>query len=101
MGGKASLLLVLAFSALFGIMGTQILRTANEATDSYVHYYKKTKAHDLAVSGANMAVNEIFINKSWTTGYNNLAMDYGIINVWVDLSVIIIEKYILLVISMV
>ncbi len=84
MGGKASLLLVLAFSALFGIMGTQILRTANEATDSYVNYYKKTKAHDLAVSGANMAVNEIFINKSWTTGYNNLAVDYGLINVWID-----------------
>ena len=72
MGGKAALLLVLAFSALFGIMGTQMLRTSNQATDSYVHYYKKTKAHDLAVSGANMAVNEIFMNKSWKAGYSTI-----------------------------
>ena len=84
MGGKVSLLLVLAFSALFGIMGTQMLRTSNEATDAYVDYYKKTKAHDLAVSGANMAANEIFINKLWMAGYNNLNIDYGSINVSVD-----------------
>ncbi len=84
MGGKVSLLLVLGFSALFGIMGTQMLRTSNEATDAYVDYYKKTKAHDLAVSGANMAANEIFINKSWVAGYNDLNVDYGYINVAVD-----------------
>jgi len=81
MGGKVSLLLVLAFSALFGIMGTQMLRTSNEATDAYVDYYNKTKAHDLAVSGANMAANEIFINKSWMIGYKDLPVDHGVINV--------------------
>lgn len=84
MSGKASLILVLAFSILFGIMGTNMIRTSNEATDSYINYYTKTKAHDLAVSGANMAANAIFINKFWMTGYNNLNIDYGFLNVSVD-----------------
>jgi hypothetical protein len=84
MTGKTSLILVLAFSILFGIMGANMIRTSNEATDSYIEYYSKTKAHDLAVSGANMAANAIFINKYWMAGYNNLNIDYGLLNVSVD-----------------
>ena len=84
MAGKASLLLVLGFSILFGIMGAGMLSTSNEATDSYIEYYAKTKAHDLAVSGANMAANQIFINKFWMDGYNDLQIDYGFVKVSVD-----------------
>jgi hypothetical protein len=84
MGGKASLLLVLAFGTLFGIIGTQILRTTNEATDAYVDYFKKTKAHDLAVSGANMAANETYMNPWWKSGYSNLSIEGGTVDVSVD-----------------
>ena len=84
MGGKASLLLVVAFSVLFGIMGTQMLRTSNEATDSYVDYFKKTKAHDLAVSGANIAANETYFSAFWKKGYSNLEVDGGTVDISVD-----------------
>lgn len=84
MGGRVSLLLVLAFSALFGLIGAQMLRTTNEATDVYVDYFKKTKAHDLAVSGANIACNEIYLNTFWKNGYSNLSIDGGNVNVSVD-----------------
>ena len=84
MGGRVSLLLVLAFSALFGLIGAQMLRTTNEATDAYVDYFKKTKAHDLAVSGANIACNEIYLNTFWKNGYSNLSIDGGNVNVSVD-----------------
>ena len=68
MGGKASLLLVLGFSSIFAIMGVEMLKSSNEATDNYVKYFERTEAHNLAVSGANMAANEIFINKFWMAG---------------------------------
>ncbi len=84
MGGKVSLILVLGFSSLFAIMGTEMLKTSNEATDNYVNYFKQTEAHNLAVSGANMAANEIFINKFWMTGYSNLKLDKGSLDVTVD-----------------
>ena len=84
MGGKASLILVLAFSALFGILGTQMLSTSNEATDAYVDYYYKTKAHDLAVSGANIASSETYFNAFWKQGYSNLNIEGGTVNIAVD-----------------
>jgi len=70
MGGKASLLLVIAFGVLFGIVGSNMLRTSNEATDNLVDYYKKSKAHNIATSALNMAANKVFINHTWNTGIN-------------------------------
>jgi len=70
MGGKASLLLVIAFGVLFGIVGSNMLRTSNEATDNLVDYYKKAKAHNIATSALNMAANKVFINHTWNTGIN-------------------------------
>jgi hypothetical protein len=84
MGGKASLLLVLGFSSIFAIMGVEMLKSSNEATDNYVKYFEQTEAHNLAVSGANMAANEIFINKFWMAGYSNLKIDEGSLDVTVD-----------------
>jgi len=84
MGGKAALLLVLGFSSLFAIMGTEMLKSANDSTDNYVNYFEQTKAHNIAVSGANMAANEIFITKYWTAGYSGLQFDNGSLSVTVD-----------------
>lgn len=84
MGGKASLLLVIAFGVLFGIVGSNMLRTSNEATDNFVDYYKKTKAHNIATSALNMAANKIFINQSWNTGFSNLPIAGGVADVSVQ-----------------
>ena len=84
MGGKVSLILVLGFSTIFALVGKDMLQFSNSATDNYVAYYNKTRAHNIAVSGANMAVNEIFINKTWKVGYSSLNLDYGTLDVSVD-----------------
>ena len=81
MGGKASLILVLAFSVLFGMLGTQMLKSSNDATDSYVNYYIQTKAHSIASSAANIAANKLFKNKDWSAGYSNLEVDDGKVDV--------------------
>ena len=84
MGGRASLILVLAFSILFGLLGSQMLRTSNEATDSYINYYIKTKSHAIATSVANISANKLFKNKSWSAGYNDLQIDDGLADVTVQ-----------------
>lgn len=83
MGGKVSLMLVLAFSGLFALLGKNLLDFQTTATENYVDYYSETIAHNIAVSGANMAANQIYINKFWGAGYSNLPMSDGIL----DLSV--------------
>ena len=84
MSGKASLFLILGFSTIFAIMSRQLLSYSNEATDNYVEYYSATNAHNIANSGANMAVSQVFFNKYWNAGYSDISYMGGKLNVTVD-----------------
>jgi len=84
MGGKVSLLLILGFSGIFALMGRGLLNFSNEASENFYDYYTGTRAHNIAVSGANMAANKLFMNKTWLTGFNDLEIDEGTLNVIVD-----------------
>lgn len=84
MGGKISLLLILGFSGIFALMGRDLLNFSNEAGENFYDYYTGTRAHNIAVSGANMAANKLFLNKAWVTGFDDLAIDGGNLNVIVD-----------------
>lgn len=84
MGGKASLLLVIGFSAIFLIFGNNYNTISGKAADNYFDYYIQTTAHNIAVSGANMAAREIFNNEEWVEGYTNIQMSGGELNVAVD-----------------
>ena len=84
MGGKVSLLLMLGFSAIFALMAKDLLNFSNTASENFYNYYTGTKAHNIAVSGANMAANKLFLNKSWTAGFDNLSIDNGNLNVTVE-----------------
>ncbi|MFA3784059.1 hypothetical protein ABRY23_13445 [Melioribacteraceae bacterium 4301-Me] len=84
MGGKASLLVVLGFSMIFLVVGLNFSNLSTRAVDNYSSYYTVTKAYDIAVSGANMAANQIFMDKTWDAGYQNLSFDGGVLNVYVS-----------------
>lgn len=84
MGGKASLVLVIAFGVLFAIVGSNMLRTSNDANDNFVDYYTKAKAHNIVTSALNIAANKIFINHTWNAGLNNLPIAGGVANVTVE-----------------
>ena len=84
MGGKVSLILVLGFSTIFGLLGRDLLNFSNEASDNFYEYYSKTRAHNIAVSGANMSANKLFLNQSWINGYRDLEIDDGTLDVYVD-----------------
>ena len=85
MGGKAALLLVLGFSMIF-LVATQNFGTiSTRAVDNMVDYTNETVSHDIAVSGANMAANAIFLDNSWTAGYSNVDFNNGKLNVTVQI----------------
>lgn len=71
MSGKAIFLVVIGFSLLFMIAGNSWNNTSGRMTDNYVDYFDKTTAHNIAISGANMAANQIFLDPTWTDGFNS------------------------------
>jgi len=84
MGGKAAIFMVLGFSMIFLVFGQNYNNLTNSAIDNFTNYYVRTKAHNIAVSGANMAANEVFMNKTWDTGFSNVTIDGGKLNVYVS-----------------
>ncbi|MDA3861874.1 MAG: hypothetical protein PF445_11690 [Melioribacteraceae bacterium] len=84
MGGKGAILLVLAFSTLFLTFGHRFNWLATDSVDNLSHYYISTKAHSIAVSAANMAASEVFMDKTWDVGYEDIAYDGGTYTVYIS-----------------
>ncbi len=66
--GKMTLYLVIGFSLLYMIMGNNSNRLSNATVQNMADYNAKTVAHNLAVSVANLACNEIFLDDTWDKG---------------------------------
>ena len=84
MGGKVSIILVMSFSLLFALFGRNILNNSVTITENFSDYYSITRAQSIAISGANMAINKLYLNKSWMAGFSNLPFADGEINVDID-----------------
>jgi hypothetical protein len=85
MFGKAALLFVSGFSLIFLVIAKNFGTLSNGAVDNYTDYYKRTVAHDIAVSGANMAANKIFFDPTWTTGMDDISYQDGNLDVSVQI----------------
>jgi hypothetical protein len=85
MGGKAILFLVIGFSTIFLIMEKNIGTASTRAVDNMAYYYDNMNVHNIAVSGANVAANQIFLDHAWTTGYNNVSYSGGSYSVTVNI----------------
>ncbi len=84
MGGKVSLILVMLFSVLFALFGRNILKSSISVTENFSSYYSDARAEAIAISGANMAINKLFLNKNWMAGFSNLSFSQGTLNVDID-----------------
>lgn len=84
MAGKASLLLVMGFSMILLVFGNRLNRLSTDTVDNFTNYYSENMTHNLAVSGANLAANKIFMNTNWDAGFKNLKMNGGTLDVRVD-----------------
>ncbi len=85
MSGKASLLVVAGFSLIFLVFSKNFGSVSNRSVDNYVNYFDETIAHNIAVSGANIAANQIFIDPNWLAGYSNITFQGGELNVEVNI----------------
>lgn len=87
MGGKAAIFLVLGFSVIFLVIGYNFGNLSNKAVDNSSLYYEESVAHQIAISGANMALNELFNDSTWSAGYSDVSLNQGKLNVTVDDSI--------------
>lgn len=85
MAGKAALFLVVGFSLIFMAIGKNFGGLSTRAVDNLTDYYTETVAHDISVTGANMAANKIFIDPTWTAGYDKISYQNGKMDVEVDI----------------
>ncbi len=84
MGGKAALLLIIGFSSILLVVGNNFVSLTNRSIDNFNGYYINTQAYNIAVSGANMAANQIFMDRTWSEGYSNVSFSNGTLNVIVS-----------------
>jgi len=87
--GKMAFILVLGFSTLFLVLGYNANNVATRSVQNMVDYHARTVAYNIAVSAANLAANEIFLNDSWAIGYSNRAFDGG----YLDANVVVLDPF--------
>jgi hypothetical protein len=63
MVGKASLIVILGFSLIFGIASRYWNKSTNSAIENFVNYYDSTSAHILAISATNILADSLFWNQ--------------------------------------
>lgn len=75
--GKSSIIIVLGFMVIVGVSAPNINRLASRTYDNFLTYNSKSHSHDIAVSGANIACNAIFLNPTWRSSYNDVPFSGG------------------------
>jgi hypothetical protein len=95
MGGKASILIVMGFSAVLLVMTQNFNSLTVRSVDNFASYYEETIAHNIAVSGANFAASALFFDNHWTSGFSDVQFGGGKFDVTViDTSAVQNEKII-------
>jgi hypothetical protein len=79
MGGKASLLLVIAFNIIFMIAGRHFNEMATRTTINSVDYFTDAKLHTLTSSGINLVANRLFLKSTQNDTTYNFSLDGGTI----------------------
>jgi hypothetical protein len=81
MSGKALIILVLGFTIILLIAGYFWADLATRSKENHVSYYKLTVAHDIAVSGANIGLQHIIADSSYSLNISNRPFQKGYMNV--------------------
>ena len=84
MGGKAILLVVVSFSLTFLLIGNNFNRMSLSALDNMAYYASRQVAHNIALSGANIACNKFYRDTTWKAGYTNVPCQGGTYSVRVQ-----------------
>ncbi len=66
MVGRATLIVIIGFSLVFGIAGKYWNREATSAVENYVQYYGQSNVYNIASAGANIGCDSLFTDVSAT-----------------------------------
>ncbi|MDZ7365463.1 MAG: hypothetical protein ONB43_06270 [candidate division KSB1 bacterium] len=77
------LILLTGFAASFGVLAVSKNRRLIESVDRMTGQFSAYKVKNAATSGAYMALNKLYLNKTWRTGYSNLVIAGDTLNVTV------------------
>lgn len=82
--GRTLLILLSGFAISFGVLSVgknnRLLDSTDRAIDNSARYSSK----NAATSGAYMALNQLYLNPGWRTGYNNLSLSGNLVDVVVE-----------------
>ena len=67
MVGKGTLIVILGFSLIFALASKYWDRESTDAAENFVQYYDQTVAHTIAVSGANLGANQVYLDTTSST----------------------------------
>lgn len=89
MAGKATFLVIIGFTLIFMVAIKNFGRISTDSVGNMVTYYTEMIAHNIAVSGANLASNQIFVDPTWDDGYSDEPLSGGTF----DVTIQIIDAY--------
>lgn len=84
MAGKATFITIIGFTLLFMVAIKNFGNISTSSVGNMVGYYSEMIAHNIAVSGANLASNQVFVDPTWDAGYTNEDFSGGKLNVEVE-----------------
>jgi len=81
MSGKGTIFLVLGFSLIFMVAGRNFNNMATSTVDNFSSYFYDAKAHQIAASGINLVLNQLFLNNSLADQTFTYSIDGGTVSV--------------------
>jgi hypothetical protein len=82
--GRTAIYMVMSFTAIFLFFGKVMNDSGTEAFSNAIEYYEQTQVYNIAVAGANLACNQLFLDNTWRTGFSNVVMNGGTFSVVLD-----------------
>ncbi|HLA99847.1 MAG TPA: hypothetical protein VJO14_00550, partial [Bacteroidota bacterium] len=75
--GKYSILIVFTLAVMLGVILPNVHSLGHRAVENYIEYAMRTQSHHLAVSGANAAATQIFLDPGWRSGFGKTKASGG------------------------
>lgn len=81
MSGRAIIIVVTGIIIISSIIFYNIEASSTRITANFNDYYLRQSAQNIAQSGVNLALRQLGVNRAWRTGFTNLTMLSGVVNV--------------------
>lgn len=79
--GRTSIYMVIGFSTIFIMVGRNMNNVGINALTNALSYYENSQRYNITSAGANFACTQLFLDKTWRTGYTNVSFNGGTFSV--------------------